>query len=225
MTTIVSKQRLTFSQKSLPLILTMQLLIVRIQRCVAILIQNKIWCSLFECFCSTELFSWLFYKLWVDSWKTPTMVIFTINIPTLVHTCWNSPILHWSYNNTTKWKVNKVARAILRCENDFLSEFVEFSLHKEVKGLSWLCRHIFRSLQAMKMLWHSSRTRVITFYPIRKNNNNVSLILYGPKENWWQIYMTYYVQKDNFSPLKSEQDKLHHMWWIMPPLIINILPF
>ena len=28
---------------------------------------------------------------------------------TLVHTCWNSPILHWSYNNTMKWKVNKVA--------------------------------------------------------------------------------------------------------------------
>ena len=64
----------------------MQLLIVRIQRCVVILIQNKIWCSLFECFCSTELFSWLFYKLWANSWKTPTMVIFTINIPT--DWCW-----------------------------------------------------------------------------------------------------------------------------------------
>ena len=41
----------------------MQLLIVRIQRCVAILIQNKIWCSLFECFCSTDLFSWLFSEI------------------------------------------------------------------------------------------------------------------------------------------------------------------
>ena len=40
----------------------MQLLLSLIQRCVVILIQNKIWCSLFECFCSTELFSWLFYN-------------------------------------------------------------------------------------------------------------------------------------------------------------------
>ena len=40
----------------------MQLLLSLIQRCVVILIQNKIWCSFFECFCSTELFSWLFYN-------------------------------------------------------------------------------------------------------------------------------------------------------------------
>ena len=25
-----------------------------------------------------------FYKLWADSWKVPTLVIFTINIPTSV---------------------------------------------------------------------------------------------------------------------------------------------
>ena len=33
---------------------------------------------------------------------------------TLVHTCWKSPILHWSYNNTTRWKVNKVAPITFR---------------------------------------------------------------------------------------------------------------
>ena len=32
------------------------------------------------------MFSWLFYRLWADSWKTPTMVIITINIPT--DWCW-----------------------------------------------------------------------------------------------------------------------------------------
>ena len=40
----------------------MQLLLSIIQRCVVILTQNKIWCSLFECFCSTESFSWLFLQ-------------------------------------------------------------------------------------------------------------------------------------------------------------------
>ena len=47
-----------------------------------------IWKILDPPLCSIELFSWLFYKLWADSWKTPTMVIFTINIPT----DWSTPV-------------------------------------------------------------------------------------------------------------------------------------
>ena len=83
----------------------MQLLLSIIQRCVVILIQNKIWCSLFECFCSTALFSWLFYKLWADSWKTPNHGYFyNQHSHRLVHTCRKSPILHWSYNNTNEMK-------------------------------------------------------------------------------------------------------------------------
>ena len=35
----------------------------------------------------------------------------------LVHTCRKSPSLNWSYNNTMKWKANKVAPVTVPCWN------------------------------------------------------------------------------------------------------------
>ena len=36
------------------------------------------------------------------------------NIIIQPHTCWKSSTLNWSYNNTTKWKANKVAPVTVR---------------------------------------------------------------------------------------------------------------
>ena len=47
------------------------------------------------------MFSWLFCK-----------------VPTLVHTCRKSPSLNWSYNNTTRWKANKVVWATLKKQQE-----------------------------------------------------------------------------------------------------------
>ena len=76
------------------------------------------WCSLFECFCSTELFSWLQTMGWFLESPNPgyfynkhshRLVLISL------HTCRKSPSLNWSYNNTTKWKANKVAPITLLC--------------------------------------------------------------------------------------------------------------
>ena len=40
-----------------------------------------------------------------------------------MHTCRKSPSLNWSYNNTTRWKANKVAWATLLCRAFFFLWF------------------------------------------------------------------------------------------------------